>query len=75
MLISVIYPDGKHDMVKDYLLTKMIEQQAIRQFKRSDGWISIDSDKVRGRGRKFYNGPERRQLDPSIPPELTDIFQ
>lgn len=74
MLIPVIYPNGNHDMVKDFLLNKMIEQQEIIQFKRKEGWIDIKSDKVRAQSRKFYNGPERRQLDPAIPPELTEIF-
>lgn len=74
MLIPVIYPNGRHDMVKDFLLTRMIEQEEIVQFKRQEGWIDIKSEKVRGRSKKFYNGPERRQLDPALPPELTEIF-
>lgn len=74
MLIPVIYPNGRHDMVKDFLLTSMIEQQEIIQFKRKDGWIDIKSDKIRAKRKNFYNGPERRQLDPSIPVELSEIF-
>ena len=74
MLIPVIYPNGRHDMVKDFMLTRMIEHQEIIQFKRKDGWINIKSDQVRAKSRKFYNGPERRQLDPAIPVELTEIF-
>ncbi len=61
MLISVVYPDGKHDLVKDFYLTYLIDTREIAKFKRADGWIDIDSDKVRGRGQKqSYQGPERR---------------
>jgi len=62
MLIPVIYPDGRHDMVKEFILTKLIEENGIEKFKRSDGWVDIDSDKVRGkRWRPSYAGPERRR--------------
>jgi len=74
MLIPVIYPNGRHDMVKDFLLTRLIEQDEIIQFKRKEGWIDIKSDKIRDNKRKYYSGPERRHLDPAIPPELTEIF-
>ena len=61
MLISVVYPDGKHDLVKGFYLTYLINMREISKFKRADGWIDIDSDKVRGRGQKqSYQGPERR---------------
>ncbi len=61
MLISVVYPDGKHDLVKDFYLTYLIDTREIAKFKRADGWIDINSDKVRGRGQKqSYQGPERR---------------
>lgn len=75
MLIPVIYPNGRHDMVKDYILTRMIEHHEIIQFKRNEGWVDIKSGNIRSDKRKFYNGPERRQLDPTLPAELTEIFQ
>ena len=61
MLISVIYQDGKHDMVKDFILNRLIEEKQITKFKRSDGWIDIKSDRLRGSGKPHrYAGPERR---------------
>ncbi len=60
MLIPVIYPDGKHDMVKSYLLDRLIAAQQIRQFRRSDGWVNIDSKQIRGKSHNCYLGPERR---------------
>jgi len=60
MLIPVIYPDGKHDMVKSYLLDRLIAAQQIRQFKRTEGWVDIGSKQIRGKSHKSYLGPERR---------------
>jgi len=63
MLIPVIYPSGSHDLVKDFYLDYLIAEEKIEQFKRSDGWISIDSPNIRGkRTKQRYAGPERRQI-------------
>lgn len=74
MMIPVIYPNGRHDMVKDFLLSKLIDEQEISQFKRSEGWVDIKSGKLRGHSNGQYFGLERRQLEPSLPEELVDIF-
>ena len=74
MMIPIIYPNGRHDMVKDFLLSKLIDEQEITQFKRSDGWVDIKAGKLRGYSNGHYPGPERRQLEPSLPEELVDIF-
>ncbi len=61
MLISVIYRDGKHDMVKDFILNRLIEEEKITRFKRSDGWVDIKTGPLRGMTRpQRYLGPERR---------------
>lgn len=74
MLISVIYPNGKHDMVKDYLLEQMINRAAIIRFRRSSGWVDADAQNIRGRKKNFfYEGPKRRKEDASEQ-ELIDIF-
>lgn len=62
MLIPVIYPNGSHDLVKDFYLDYLIEEKKIDQFKRSDGWVSIFSPNIRSKKSKgTYSGPERRQ--------------
>lgn len=63
MLIPVVYPSGQHDMVKSYLLNRLIQERKITKFKRVDGWIDIDSNQLRGKMRKLYDGAERRQLE------------
>jgi len=61
MLIPVIYPDGRHDLVKPFILDRLIEQRHIRSFKRSSGWVSLGVDPVRtNRGHNNYHGEERR---------------
>ena len=61
MLIPVIYPDGKHDLVKDFYLSHLISTEKILQFKRSSGWISITAANVRGENKNsHYHGPESR---------------
>lgn len=62
MLIQVLYPNGKYDMVKDFYLSELIEQDRILSFKRQDGWISIGSPQIRRQSPSegYYLGPERR---------------
>ena len=74
MLIPVIYPDGKHDLVKDFMLARLIDDQGIVQFKRREGWISINADDVRiNQSRSLYSGEERRQTELATA-EMIDIF-
>ena len=61
MLISVIYLDGKHDMVKDFILNRLIDEAKITKFKRCDGWVDIKKGPLRGMGKPLgYAGLERR---------------
>lgn len=74
MLIPVIYPNGSHDLVKDFYLDYLIEEKKIDQFKRSDGWVSIFSDSIRSKkSRAKYTGPERRQALITEDEEKIDI--
>jgi len=62
VLISVVYADGKHDMVKEFILTRLLEEKRIESFKRSDGWVDVRTGYLRGSGRPSgYDGPERRK--------------
>lgn len=74
MLISVIYPNGRHDMVKDFMLGRMIERAEITQFKRKDGWVNIESGEIRKNATHNYVEIERRGDEPAFPTELTEIF-
>lgn len=61
MMIPVIYPDGKHDLVKDFILSRLIDDQGITKFKRRSGWVNISSDRIRKTRKPVYDGPEKRQ--------------
>lgn len=61
MLIQVMYDDGRFGMVKPYLLDKLLEEQKVNSFLRSDGWIVVGRDVIRSRrSSQGYDGAERR---------------
>jgi hypothetical protein len=48
-------------MVKDTVLEEMITSKRICRFQRSDGWVTIGVDPLRGTKPDItYAGPERR---------------
>jgi len=74
MLIPVVYPDGKHDQVKDFLLTQLISDRTIIKFRRSQGWIDIDAQNIRKTDpRSVYFGRERRN-DMQETPEFVSVL-
>jgi hypothetical protein len=61
MLIEVIYQNNEYGMVKPFLLDKLITSGKIIKFLRSEGWVTIGVDRIRGTGNgAHYKGPERR---------------
>ncbi len=61
MLIPVVYPNGSHDLVKDFYLSYLISSGKIDKFKRDCGWVDINSDNIREKKQpRHYSGPERR---------------
>ena len=61
MMLPVLYTDGTFDFVKDFMLTSLIESSRILKFKRSSGWVEVDSPYIRrADGSGDYSGPERR---------------
>lgn len=61
MLINVMYMGKKFDMVKDFMLDRLIAAGKIRKFYRFSqaGWVEVGKDPIRGVGGE-YGGPERR---------------
>ena len=58
--VSVIYQDGMMDMVKPQKLQGLIDTDEIVKFQRSDGWVYLGIDPVRGLAHSDYQGQERR---------------
>lgn len=74
MLISVMYPNGNYDLVKDFVLSRLIDEHGIVKFKRSSGWVDLTATDIRGTaGKTIYKGQERRQTEQATA-ELIDIF-
>ena len=67
-MIKVIYQNGTLDMVDPSILGDLIASNTIKKFFRSEGWATVQSDPVRGRGGS-YIGPERRRRSPEMPGE------
>ena len=60
MLIRVVYQNNKHDLVKPFLLGKLIASGQVKKFLRSDGWAIIGVSPLRGNNDGRYGGIERR---------------
>ena len=60
MLIRVRYSTGKVAQVPPRKLQKLIEKRKIVQFLRSNGWVTVGYDPIRGTSQGKYIGPERR---------------
>jgi hypothetical protein len=59
MLVRAVYTDGRFDLVKDFMLGLPIQARKVTKFKRSSGWVDVDSQHVRrARNIGSYCGPE-----------------
>lgn len=60
MLVMVRYVDDEYGIVEDYCLDYLIATGKVVEFARTNEWVSIGSDPIRGAGGETYHGPERR---------------
>ncbi len=61
MQIPVIYYDNTPGAVNPDELERLIQKRLIIAFRRSNNWVRVGRDAVRGTGGR-YSGPERRGL-------------
>lgn len=62
MLLRVMYPGQRYDLIKAARLNEMIEAGKITMFQRSGGWVRVGIDPIRSKKTDpSYNGAERRQ--------------
>jgi hypothetical protein len=61
MLIRVEYPNDKYDLVKPFLLDKLIAAGQVKRFFRSGKWAAAEQYSIR-RNYAQYNGAERRKI-------------
>jgi hypothetical protein len=60
MLVRVMYQNAKFDIVKTFVLDELISSGKLKKFYRSQEWVTVGVDPVRGKGVS-YKGPERRK--------------
>lgn len=63
MMVRVKYANGSTEMVRPPVLQHLIVHHKIQEFRRSDGWVQVDSGPIRQNKTKDYQGPERRKLN------------
>jgi len=61
MLIPVVFSSGRQDMVKPFVLERLIDSKEITSFRRASGWVVIGRDPIRQSARQIYCIPERRE--------------
>ena len=62
MKIQVLSDYDTVESVDACQLKRMIAEKKIMAFRRSDGWVKLGADRVRGDGGEEYDGPERRNV-------------
>jgi len=62
MMIRVMYPNGKYDMVREDLLDLLVAKRQVKRFRRSSGWIDVegDAEQLRNDPRYYWLGDDRR---------------
>jgi hypothetical protein len=60
MLIPVIFSENSAGLAKPQQLDELMRNRKIICFRRSDAWVRVGLDPVRGDGGN-YKGPERRK--------------
>jgi hypothetical protein len=58
--ISVVYKNGVKDRISPGLLDTLLDAQQVDRFQRSEGWVRVGADRLRGKGGD-YAGYERRR--------------
>jgi hypothetical protein len=61
MLIRIVYEDGRYDLVKPFMLDKLLGDKQVRMFLRGGRWVSVRDEALRREAMTGYSGIERRQ--------------
>jgi hypothetical protein len=57
-----MYDNKKYDVVKPFLLDRLIRSGRIEKFLRSEGWVVIGRDPVRKRDESYQGSDRRKSL-------------
>lgn len=61
--IKVVFSNGLIDHIRPEVLEKLIASNKIDQFERTDGWVQVGIDPIRGMGGIPYSDYERRHSE------------
>ena len=62
MKVQVLTHYDKVETVNVRDLRRLIASGEVLAFHRSDGWVKVGAEPIRGDGGKEYDGPERRNI-------------
>lgn len=62
MKVQVLSGYDNVEFIDAVNLKRLIAGKKIIAFRRSSGWVKLDTDPVRGTGGAAYGGPERRNI-------------
>lgn len=65
--INVVRSNGLMDRISTELLDRLIAANGIDQFERSDGWVQVGIDPIRGMGEISYFDYDRRKNITRLP--------
>ncbi len=64
MLISIIYQDDTHDLVKPFLLKELLAAGKVKKFLRSDGWAIVGVSPMRKDDSSYQVYEVERRTNP-----------
>ncbi len=64
MLISVIYQDDTHDLVKPFLLNELLAAGKVKRFLRSGGWAIVGESPMRKDDSSYKGYEAERRTNP-----------
>jgi hypothetical protein len=66
VLISVIYQNNTHDLVKPFLLNELLAAGKVKKFLRSDGWAIVGVSPMRRNNTAYKSFDVERRNNPSV---------
>jgi len=72
-MISVVYRNGKEDLVEQKFLDILLHIGEIQEFRRCDHWVNVTEDPIRLSQQDEYGGMNRRVHDGTELPSAMGI--
>lgn len=74
-MIRIVYRTGEEDLITPKFLDILLYLGQVQMFERSDGWVVVGVDQLRGSCPSPQTGPERRAHIPTpLPTPVSPDF-